>query len=116
MDWVTIKDNWGLSVTIAEWDALQAMLDTCPSRFDVLAVVDDTPTAPTPTATPTPTPADAGGGLTYDPFGPDRNCGDFTRWLEAQAFYDAAGGPTSDPHRLDADQNGVACEALPGAP
>ena len=49
----------------------------------------------------------------YDPFGPDRNCGDFATQQQAQAFYEAAGGPESDPHRLDGDKNGVACESLP---
>lgn len=77
----------------------------------------------TPTATvlagglrPTPTPATPGADLRYDPFGRDRNCGDFDDWAEAQAFYVAAGGPESDWHRLDADRDGVACVALPGAP
>lgn len=52
----------------------------------------------------------------YDPLGEDRNCGDFSRWDEAQAFYEAAGGPAADPHRLDRDGSGVACRSLPGAP
>lgn len=50
--------------------------------------------------------------LQYDPFGPDRDCSDFATWAEAQAFYEAAGGPAQDPHRLDSDRDGVACEAL----
>ena len=50
------------------------------------------------------------------PAGPDRNCSDFARWAEAQAFYEAAGGPNADPHRLDRDRDGVACQSLPGAP
>jgi len=49
----------------------------------------------------------------FDPFGPDRNCGDFTTQAEAQAFFEAAGGPDSDPHRLDGDGDGVACASLP---
>jgi len=52
----------------------------------------------------------------YDPAGPDRDCGDFATWQEAQAFYKAAGGPARDPHRLDGDRDGVACQSLPGAP
>ena len=77
------------------------------------------PGAPKPaTATPTPdsratTPTP---GTVYDPDGPDRNCSDFDTWAEAQAFYEAAGGPESDPHGLDRDRNGIACESLPGAP
>ncbi|MBO8164197.1 MAG: thermonuclease family protein [Brevibacillus sp.] len=48
--------------------------------------------------------------LRYDPFGPDRDCGDFASHEEAQAFFEAAGGPGSDPHRLDRDKDGLACE------
>lgn len=42
----------------------------------------------------------------------DHDCADFSTWREAQAFYEAEGGPSRDPHRLDADRDGVACEAL----
>jgi hypothetical protein len=46
-------------------------------------------------------------------YDPNRNCGDFSTQAEAQAFFEAAGGPESDPHRLDADGNGGAvCESL----
>ena len=49
----------------------------------------------------------------YNPNGPDRDCSDFKTQAEAQAFYEAAGGPDRDPHRLDPDKDGVACESLP---
>ncbi|WP_394218645.1 thermonuclease family protein [Halobacillus trueperi] len=53
------------------------------------------------------------GSLPYDPQGPDRDCGDFSSQEEAQAFYEAAGGPAQDPHRLDGhDQDGLVCESL----
>jgi len=65
---------------------------------------------PTPDETSAPPPSDA--TLPYDPSGPDRDCGDFSSQEEAQAFYEAAGGPEEDPHRLDSDGNGVACESL----
>jgi hypothetical protein len=42
----------------------------------------------------------------------DRDCGDFATRPEAQAFFESAGA--GDPHGLDADGNGVACETLPG--
>jgi len=48
----------------------------------------------------------------YDPTGPDRDCGDFTTWKEANDFFMAAGGPKSDPHRLDSDHDGVPCQSL----
>lgn len=53
------------------------------------------------------------GSLPYDPQGPDRDCGDFSSQEAAQAFYEAAGGPAQDPHRLDGhDQDGLVCESL----
>jgi hypothetical protein len=58
----------------------------------------------------------SGDALRFDPFGSDRNCGDFFSWAEAQDFYEAAGGPGVDRHRLDTDKNGFACENLAGAP
>lgn len=56
---------------------------------------------------------DTGYSGPYDPQGPDRDCSDFKTQKEAQAFYEAAGGPEKDPHRLDPDKDGVACESLP---
>ncbi|PZC45892.1 MAG: micrococcal nuclease [Chloroflexi bacterium] len=43
---------------------------------------------------------------------PDRDCSDFTSWRQAQDFYEAAGGPETDRHRLDGDGDGIACEGL----
>ena len=43
----------------------------------------------------------------------DRDCGDFSSQAAAQAFYVATGGPAADPHGLDGDNDGVACETLP---
>ncbi|MBZ0320254.1 MAG: MBL fold metallo-hydrolase [Anaerolineae bacterium] len=51
--------------------------------------------------------------LRYDPNGPDRDCGNFATHAEAQAFFIAAGGPEEDPHGLDRDNDGIACESLP---
>ncbi|WP_207209539.1 excalibur calcium-binding domain-containing protein [Frigidibacter mobilis] len=42
--------------------------------------------------------------------GDDRNCSDFVSAAEAQRFFIANGGPTRDPHRLDGDGDGNACE------
>lgn len=53
------------------------------------------------------------GNLPYDPNGPDRDCSDFDSQEQAQAFFEAAGGPESDPHRLDGhDDDGLVCESL----
>ena len=43
----------------------------------------------------------------------DRDCSDFATQAEAQAFFLANGGPARDPHRLDGDNDGIACERLP---
>ena len=40
----------------------------------------------------------------------DRDCRDFATWGEAQAFFKQAG--PGDPHRLDRDRDGIACERL----
>lgn len=43
----------------------------------------------------------------------DRDCGDFATQAAAQRFFLDHGGPQSDPHRLDADGDGIACESNP---
>jgi endonuclease YncB( thermonuclease family) len=43
----------------------------------------------------------------------DRDCSDFSTQAQAQAFFKSQGGPRSDPHRLDGDHDGRACESLP---
>ena len=40
----------------------------------------------------------------------DRDCGDFNTWREAQDFYERSG--PGDPHHLDRDGDGIACEVL----
>lgn len=40
----------------------------------------------------------------------DKDCADFATQRAAQIFYIKHGGPRSDPHRLDGDDDGVACE------
>jgi hypothetical protein len=42
----------------------------------------------------------------------DYDCKDFSTQKEAQDFYIKNGGPTKDPHRLDRDKDGMACEDL----
>jgi len=74
--------------------------------------------ADTPADAPSPVAAHADGNVSpasrpATTGGEDRDCADFATRAEAQAFYLAAGGPGTDPHRLDADRNGLACEALP---
>lgn len=55
-------------------------------------------------------PSSTSNGLPYDPDGPDRDCNHFDSQEQAQRFYEAAG--PGDPHRLDGDGDGRACESL----
>lgn len=45
--------------------------------------------------------------------GGDKDCTDFKTHDEAQTFFISQGGPSSDPHKLDSDKDGIACESLP---
>jgi micrococcal nuclease len=45
-----------------------------------------------------------------DTSGGDKDCGNFSTHAQAQAFFEAAGA--GDPHRLDRDGDGLACENL----
>ncbi len=43
--------------------------------------------------------------------GSDKDCGDFSSHSEAQDFFES-NNPDSDPHNLDRDGDGYACETL----
>ena len=43
----------------------------------------------------------------------DMDCADFATQKAAQTFFLNHGGPSSDPHRLDYDGDGIACESNP---
>lgn len=43
----------------------------------------------------------------------DKDCSDFKTQNEAQIFFLSQGGPEKDPHKLDQDRDGIACETLP---
>lgn len=48
--------------------------------------------------------------------GDTKNCSDFDTWEEAQAWFDTYYPYYGDVAKLDADNNLIACESLPGAP
>ncbi len=66
------------------------------------------PDTPTETPTPTPTPDE---DTPRDPDG-DLDCDDFDTHQEAQEFFER-NNPSEDPHGLDGDNDGEACESLP---
>jgi hypothetical protein len=43
----------------------------------------------------------------------DKDCADFRSQKSAQIYFLKHGGPRSDPDRLDADHDGIACEDNP---
>lgn len=54
-------------------------------------------------------PEDSGYICSYNAY----NCGDFSTHAQAQAVFEACGGINNDIHRLDRDNDGLACESLP---
>ncbi|MFQ4139654.1 thermonuclease family protein [Nodosilinea sp. PGN35] len=70
-----------------------------------------TPTASPPAAMPAPvtSPPSAAPARLPACVSSDCDCGDFTTWEQAQAVLNAFPG---DPHRLDGDSDGIACESL----
>lgn len=71
---------------------------------------DSCPITPTKTSSNTNAGTQTTSGFTYS--GGDKDCGDFSTHAEAQSFFISQGGPGSDPHKLDADHDGIACETL----
>ncbi|WP_348236232.1 thermonuclease family protein [Leptolyngbya subtilissima] len=70
-----------------------------------------TPTNPPPAVVPVPVNPSPTADSANAPacVSSDCDCGDFTTWEQAQAVLNASSG---DPHRLDGDDDGVACESL----
>lgn len=56
----------------------------------------------------------ANGKPTYP--GDSKNCGDFSKWNQAQAWFEHYYPYYGDVANLDADNDLIACESLPGAP
>ena len=111
-DWIRIKDYWNLTATQAEWDALVSMIDSCPDGFKY-ADAQEEPVLelPTPTTTTTTT-------TTVQPGNPGdtKNCGDFSTYSEAKAWFDTYFPYYGDVANLDGDNDGEPCESLPGGP
>ena len=122
VDWITVKREWELTATQAEVDALREMLDTCDHATTLQTIEAENggetlsvPTPSPPATTLSPMPTAPSGAAADDLSEQDLNCSDFERWEDAQQSFEEAGGPDLDPHRLDIDGNGIACESLPGS-
>ena len=110
VDWITIKDDWGLTVTQREQDALVEMLETC-ARRPQLTVSHQRQVSPTPVPTsrptqpaPTPTPQ----ARTY------ANC-DAAQAAGERRVRGSKGGGRGFPKWMvpgarDGDGDGVVCE------
>jgi endonuclease YncB( thermonuclease family) len=100
--------------SLGVWKANQSnattpVATTAPTRVPTKAILNSKTTAVTPIPTQIQTNTITS-NKTYT--GGDKDCKDFGSHAEAQAFYISQGGPASDPHRLDADNDGSACDAL----
>jgi hypothetical protein len=91
--------TYGEGTLIVTADAL--MVSQSMSEGETASVATPRAAAPLQNATPV---ATAAAELRSD-----RDCDDFLTQVEAQAFYEAAGGPELDLHRLDVDGDGIAC-------
>ena len=134
LNWIEIKRAWGLTATPDEAAALREMVESCefeavlqakrvesssqrtnadaaPLAPTVIAV-QPAPPYPIATAASTPTMTLATSAPPFE----DRDCSDFDSWQQAQDFFLSEGGPEDDPHKMDGNSDGVACESLPGAP
>lgn len=71
-------------------------------------------TTSTPTVTPTVTPTATANASSIECGFDAYNCSDFDTHADAQFVFDFCGGQSgNDIHRLDADNDGDACESLP---
>lgn len=75
--------------------------------------LDLTPIIPPPPTTTTSTTTTI--GKPSSP-GDSKNCGDFSTWRQAQDWFEFYYPHYGDIARLDGDNDGIACESLPGAP
>ncbi|MFH1863167.1 MAG: thermonuclease family protein [bacterium] len=90
---------WGKCSTTQTTPAAQTAATSKPQPTKAAAIA-----TPKPAAT-----SSSSGAYT----GADKDCPDFKTQAEAQSFFISQGGPSKDPHRLDQDKDGVACETLP---
>jgi hypothetical protein len=122
---ISVKATYALWITQAEHDAMAGILSNCPGQLAptnqtapvVLTPAPVPPPAPEPTPTPTPTPPPPPPGpvVPANP-GDAVNCGNFSRWSDAQSWFNTYYPYYGDVAKLDSDDDRIACETLPGHP
>lgn len=130
---VAVKFTYGLWVTAAERDAIAGVLASCPDEplpagstlpperavpapaAPPAPVAEPAPAPAPPVVAPAPAPAPPAAGPPANP-GNAKNCGDFGTWPEAQGWFETYLPHYGDVAELDGNDDGVACESLPGAP
>lgn len=100
---IAVKAKYGAWVTSAEKAAMGRVLLGCPSY--------PLPRGGAPLPTTAPIPAVVVGNP-----GDTKNCGDFSTWAAANTWYQTYVRAYGDVANLDADDDGIVCESLPGAP
>jgi len=109
---VAVKFTYGLWVTAAERDAIAGILSSCPGEpLPAGSALPPAQAAPAPA--PAPTAPEAGAAANP---GNSKDCRDFATWADAQAWYTTYLPLYGDVAELDGNDDGVACESLPGAP
>jgi hypothetical protein len=122
---ISVKATYALWITPAELDAMAGILSNCagqPAPTNQTAPVVLTPAPvlppapePTPAPTPTPPPPPPGPVVPANP-GDAVNCGNFSRWSDAQNWFNTYYPYYGDVAKLDSDDDRIACETLPGHP
>jgi len=122
---ISVKATYALWITQAEHDAMAGVLDNCagqpaPTNQTAPVVLTPAPVPPpapetTPTPTPPPPPPSPGPVAPANP-GDTVNCGNFSRWSDAQNWFNTYYPYYGDVAKLDSDGDRIACETLPGHP
>ena len=108
VDWITIKDGWGLTVTQREHDALVEMLNTCSDPPGLWVSHGSIPGQHRPTATPEPNVAATPAARRYDSCDAAQAAGE--RRVQGSKGSGMGFPKWMVPNARDGDGDGVVCE------